>query len=394
MAAAGAPIRFHALAVHAPGMIPCGDESRKMAAVALENVVKAYGRGRVAVAGATFAADDAELVVLLGPSGCGKSTLLRIIAGLETPDAGIVRIGDRIVNDLAPRDRDIAMVFQSYALYPHMTVEENLGFSLRLRGLARSRRAARVREVAELLSLGELLDRLPRQLSGGQRQRVALGRALVREPQVFLLDEPLSNLDARLRTAMRTEIARLHRRLRTTMIYVTHDQVEAMTLAQRIVVLNGGEIQQIDTPMQVYERPANLFVAGFIGSPAMNFLRGRLSRQDGLHLDLKFMRLELGEAHVAKLAAREGTELIAGLRPEDLQLATPGEAPQPGPRLAAVIELIEPVGSETFLTARLRDLELVLRMQPRSVPQIGEQVTVTFPPDRLHLFDANTGRRL
>jgi multiple sugar transport system ATP-binding protein len=366
-----------------------------MAAVALENVVKTYGGGRVAVAGATFAADDAELVVLLGPSGCGKSTLLRIIAGLETPDAGIVRIGDRIVNDLAPKDRDIAMVFQSYALYPHMTVEENLGFSLRLRGLPRSQRAARVREVAEHLSLGELLDRLPRQLSGGQRQRVALGRALVREPQVFLLDEPLSNLDARLRMAMRTEIARLHRRLRTTMIYVTHDQVEAMTLGQRIVVLNGGEIQQIDTPMKVYERPANLFVAGFIGSPAMNFLRGRLSHQDGAHLDLGFSRVDLGEAHGSMLAAREGTELVAGLRPEDLHLAANGEASARGPRLTALIELIEPVGNETFITARLpRNLELVLRMPPRSVPQIGEQVTLTFAPDRLYLFDANTGRRL
>jgi multiple sugar transport system ATP-binding protein len=276
-----------------------------------------------------------------------------------------------------------------------MTVEENLGFSLRLRGLPRSQRAARVREVAEHLSLGELLDRLPRQLSGGQRQRVALGRALVREPQVFLLDEPLSNLDARLRMAMRTEIARLHRRLRTTMIYVTHDQVEAMTLGQRIVVLNGGEIQQIDTPMKVYERPANLFVAGFIGSPAMNFLRGRLSHQDGAHLDLGFSRVDLGEAHGSMLAAREGTELVAGLRPEDLHLAANGEASARGPRLTALIELIEPVGNETFITARLlRNLELVLRMPPRSVPQIGEQVTLTFAPDRLHLFDANTGRRL
>ncbi|HTS52374.1 MAG TPA: ATP-binding cassette domain-containing protein, partial [Burkholderiales bacterium] len=289
---------------------------------------------------------------------------------------------------------DIAMVFQSYALYPHMTVEENLGFSLRLRGLPRSRRAARVREVAEHLSLAELLDRLPRQLSGGQRQRVALGRALVREPQVFLLDEPLSNLDARLRVAMRTEIARLHRRLRTTMIYVTHDQVEAMTLGQRIVVLNGGEIQQIDTPMRVYERPANLFVAGFIGSPAMNFLRGRLALQDGLHLDLGFMRLELDGAHASQLAGLEGTELVAGLRPEELHLAGSGDASRRGPQLAAVVELIEPVGNEAFLTARVRDLELVLRMPPRSVPPIGAQVTLTFAPDRLHLFDAKTGRRL
>jgi multiple sugar transport system ATP-binding protein len=364
-----------------------------MAAVALQNVVKAYDGGRVAVAGATFEVGDAELVVLLGPSGCGKSTLLRIIAGLEAPTAGTVRIGERVVNDLAPKDRDIAMVFQSYALYPHMTVAENLGFSLQLRGLSRDRRAARVREVAGLLGLDGLLDRLPRQLSGGQRQRVALGRALVREPQVFLLDEPLSNLDARLRLAMRTEIARLHRRLRTTMIYVTHDQVEAMTLGQRIVVLNGGEIQQIDTPMRVYERPANLFVAGFVGSPAMNLLRGRLSQQDGLQLELGFTRVRLGESCGLDPAMRDGAQVVAGLRPEDLHLAAAGEPTAGGPRLSAVLELIEPVGNETFLTARAGDVELVLRTPPQALPEVGERVTLSFRPDRLHLFDAASGRR-
>ncbi|MGH8132297.1 MAG: ABC transporter ATP-binding protein [Steroidobacteraceae bacterium] len=365
-----------------------------MAAVALEHVVKAYEDGRVAVAGATFEVGDAELVVLLGPSGCGKSTLLRIIAGLETPTAGTVRIGERVVNDLAPKDRDIAMVFQTYALYPHMTVEENLGFSLQLKGVSRSWRTARVREVAALLGLEGQLDRLPRQLSGGQRQRVALGRALVREPQVFLLDEPLSNLDARLRLAMRTEIARLHRRLRATMIYVTHDQVEAMTLGQRIVVLNGGEIQQIDTPMRVYERPANLFVAGFVGSPAMNFLRGRLLKQAGLQLDLGLAKIALGELPVSSPAVQEGAEIVAGLRPEDLHLVTAPARPGSEPRLAAVLELIEPVGNETFLTARAGNVELVLRTPPQTQPQVGEQVTLTFAADRLHLFDANTGRRI
>jgi multiple sugar transport system ATP-binding protein len=364
-----------------------------MAAVALEQVVKAYDGGRVAVAGATFEAKDAELLVLLGPSGCGKSTLLRIIAGLEAPTSGTVRIGERVVNGLAPKDRDVAMVFQTYALYPHMTVEENLGFSLQVKGVSRSQRTVRVREVAELLGLTDELERLPRHLSGGQRQRVALGRALVREPQVFLLDEPLSNLDARLRLAMRTEIARLHRRLRTTMIYVTHDQVEAMTLGQRIVVLNGGEIQQIDTPMRIYARPANLFVAGFIGTPPMNLLRGRLLRQQGLHLDLGFMRLGLGEAP-ASLAGREPAELVAGLRPEDLRLVTAAEPQGPEPRLAGALELIEPVGNETFLTVRAGDVELVLRTAPQRLPQAGDTVTLTFSADRLHFFDADTGRRL
>jgi multiple sugar transport system ATP-binding protein len=365
-----------------------------VAAVALDNVVKAFDGGRVAVAGATFEVGDGELVVLLGPSGCGKSTLLRIIAGLETPSSGTVRIGERIVNDLAPKDRDIAMVFQSYALYPHMTVAQNLGFSLQLRGASGSERASRVRKVAELLGLEGLLDRLPRQLSGGQRQRVALGRALVREPQVFLFDEPLSNLDARLRLAMRTEIARLHRWLRTTMIYVTHDQVEAMTLAQRIVVLNGGEIQQIDTPMRVYARPANLFVAGFVGSPAMNFMRGRLLRQDGPALDLGFMRVSLDGAPEVSAALEEGAEVVAGLRPEDLQLVA-ADTPAPGQtRFSAQLELIEPVGNETFLTARAGKVELVMRTAPQTLPPVGEPVALSFAPARLHLFDAATGLRL
>jgi len=365
-----------------------------MAAVALERVVKTYEGGRVAIAGASFEVADSELVVLLGPSGCGKSTLLRIIAGLETPTAGTVRIGDRVVNDLAPKDRDIAMVFQTYALYPHMTVGENLGFSLQLRGVPRAQRAVRVHEVAALLGLDGQLERLPRQLSGGQRQRVALGRALVREPQVFLLDEPLSNLDARLRLAMRTEIARLHRRLGTTMIYVTHDQVEAMTLGQRIVVLNGGEIQQIDTPMRIYAQPANIFVAGFIGTPPMNFLRGRVVRHSEPQLDLGFVQLPLGAAHAASLAAHDGAELVAGLRPEDLQLAAPSAAAGGGPQLAAAVELIEPVGNETFLTVRAGEVELVLRTPPQQLPQVGDPVTLSFTPERLHLFDAASGRRL
>jgi len=365
-----------------------------MAAVGLEGIAKTYEGGRVAVAGATFEVGDAELVVLLGPSGCGKSTLLRIIAGLETPTAGTVRIGGRVVNDLAPKDRDVAMVFQTYALYPHMTVAENLGFSLELRGSSRAERAARVREVAEMLGLEGDLERLPRQLSGGQRQRVALGRALVREPQVFLLDEPLSNLDARLRLAMRTEIARLHRRLRTTMIYVTHDQVEAMTLGQRIVVLNGGEIQQIDTPMRIYERPANLFVAGFVGTPPMNLLRARLLRQPGAQLDVGFVRVPLDAAQSSRLAVPDGAEVVAGLRPEDLHLRAAGAPPGAEPVVTAAVELIEPVGNETFLTVRAGDVELVLRTPLQRLPQLGAPVTLTFTAERLHLFDAHSGGRL
>ena len=247
-----------------------------MASVRLENVRKIYPNGYAAIRGADFEVADGELLVLVGPSGCGKSTLLRMIAGLETITEGRLSIGGRLVNDVAPKDRDIAMVFQNYALYPHMSVAENLAFGLKLRHVPGREIKRRVAEVSSVLAMEELLDRRPAQLSGGQRQRVALGRALVRKPSVFLLDEPLSNLDARLRLSMRAEIARLHRRLGATMIYVTHDQVEAMTLGERIVVLRKGEIQQIDTPIVLYERPANLFVAGFLGSPAMNVFRGRL----------------------------------------------------------------------------------------------------------------------
>ncbi|TLZ02628.1 MAG: sn-glycerol-3-phosphate ABC transporter ATP-binding protein UgpC [Gammaproteobacteria bacterium] len=367
-----------------------------MARVELDRVRKAYGGGQVAVADATFEAADGELIVLVGPSGCGKSTLLRIIAGLESPTSGTVSIGGRIVNEVAPKDRDVAMVFQSYALYPHMTVAENLGFSLKLRGHSREALARRVRESAEVLGLAGLLERLPRELSGGQRQRVALGRALVRDPAVFLLDEPLSNLDAKLRAGVRTEIARLHRRLGATMIYVTHDQIEAMTLGQRIVVLDRGELQQIDTPMRVYERPANLFVAGFIGSPAMNFLRGRIVRQDGLQLELGFARVHLANSGGTggELAPLVGAEVVAGLRPEDLRLAAEARTPAREPRLRAVLELIEPVGNEAFLNTRAGDTELLLRVSPHSLPAPGAEVTLTFSPERLHLFDPETGRRV
>ncbi len=363
-----------------------------MASLKLDAIRKVYPNGQVAVAGASFDILDGEFLVLVGPSGCGKSTLLRLIAGLETITSGTLRIGDRVVNDVEPKDRDIAMVFQSYALYPHMTVGENLAFGLTLRGTSREEIKRRVDEAAKTLELEPVLSRKPGQLSGGQRQRVALGRALVRNPSVFLLDEPLSNLDARLRLSMRVEIAKLHRTLGTTMIYVTHDQIEAMTLGQRIVVLKDGEIQQIDTPMNLYAKPANLFVAGFLGSPSMNFLRGRVIEHDGLKLDT-------GELHIAldatsQLAAHArtfiGKELIAGLRPEDLSPATASSPAQ----FDALLDLIEPVGNEIFLNLRSGDMALVARVPPQTLPNAGERIELGFNPTHLHLFDPGTEQRL
>ena len=364
-----------------------------MANLKLDAVRKVYANGQVAVAGASFEVADGEFLVLVGPSGCGKSTLLRMIAGLESITSGTLRIGDRVVNDVAPKDRDIAMVFQSYALYPHMSVGENLAFGLKLRGTPVEEIRRRVDEAAATLELGALLERKPGQLSGGQRQRVALGRALVRNPSVFLLDEPLSNLDARLRLSMRVEIAKLHRRLGTTMVYVTHDQIEAMTLGQRIVVLKDGEIQQIDTPMNLYARPANLFVAGFLGSPAMNFLRGRVIEQDGPKLEYGDNRIALdatGEL-AAQARAYVGRELIAGLRPEDL---FPSATQNAKATLGVLLELVEPVGNEIFLNLRSGDEALVARVPPQSLPAAGERIELGFDPARLHLFDPTTKRRL
>ena len=360
-----------------------------MAKVQLQGVRKVYDNGQVAVQGATFEVADGELMVLVGPSGCGKSTLLRMVAGLEEISGGTLTIGDRVVNDVAPKDRDIAMVFQSYALYPHMTVAENLAFGLKLRGHDKATIAKRVNEAAQTLGLTEMLDKLPKAMSGGQRQRVALGRALVREPAVFLLDEPLSNLDAKLRHSVRTEIAQLHRKLGTTMIYVTHDQVEAMTLGQRIVVLKDGIIQQIDTPMALYDRPANLFVAGFLGSPAMNVLRGTLERgSDGLVVAQDTLRAPLGDATVD--AAWVGKSLAVGVRPEHLQPAVAGDAHG----FDAEIEGIEPVGNEIFVNMRHGEQALVMRVAPQVLPAGGEPIRVATQPQGLHFFDAETGERL
>ncbi len=376
-----------------------------MAQVRLEHVRKVYPDGFVAVHDASFEAGDGELLVLVGPSGCGKSTLLRMIAGLETVDGGTLSIGGRVVNGVAPRDRDIAMVFQNYALYPHMTVAGNLAFGLKLRGMDKAAIAARVDEAAKTLGLEDMLQRKPAALSGGQRQRVALGRALVRQPQVFLLDEPLSNLDARLRAAMRVEIARLHRSLGTTMVYVTHDQVEAMTLGQRIVVLDGGRIQQIDTPMALYERPANLFVATFLGSPAMNVLRGRLALAEGPALadgpalvGEGGLRLPLPGLRVPE--SWDGRELALGLRPEHLLRAdaavdtAAGQGRDRAGAFDAQVEVVEPVGSEVFVNLRLGEHALVARLPPGELPRAGETLPLRVATGQLHLFDPGDGGRL
>ena len=342
----------------------------------------------MAVTGASFEVADGELLVLVGPSGCGKSTLLRMVAGLEAITSGELRIGGRLVNDVAPGERDIAMVFQSYALYPHMTVAENLGFALRMRKLPAAEIAARVAQAARMLELEGVLARRPAQLSGGQRQRVALGRALVRQPQVFLLDEPLSNLDARLRAGMRVEIARLHRQLGATMLYVTHDQVEAMTLGQRIVVMNQGRIQQIDTPMALYRRPANLFVATFLGSPAMNVLPGRLLREDGWQLALADgTRLPLPGP--AEFDARlEGREVQLGVRPEHLLAADADDG------FTAAVEVVEPIGSDVHAYARVGGQPLVARLAPEQVPERGDSLRLRIAPAQWHLFDPASGDAL
>jgi multiple sugar transport system ATP-binding protein len=360
-----------------------------MASVTLKSVRKVYTNGAVGVDRADLTIEDGELLVLVGPSGCGKSTLLRMIAGLEQVTEGSVLIGDRDVTNLEPRDRDIAMVFQSYALYPHMTVAENLGFGLKLRGHDTSEIHQRVSEAAQMLELEQLLERLPKQLSGGQRQRVALGRALVRHPKVFLLDEPLSNLDAKLRGSTRVQIARLHRTLGATMIYVTHDQVEAMTLGNRIVVMNKGIIQQVDTPMRIYARPVNLFVAGFLGNPPMNLLKGRLQgTDDALGIEGDGARFALPVSAAKTLASSRDREIVAGVRPENLvrsDTATP---------LRAKVDLIECVGSESYLHLRLGAWPLVARVAPSEVPEVGAEVSFTVADADLHYFDADSGARI
>jgi len=364
-----------------------------MARVKLESVRKVYENGFVAVHDATFEVGDGELMVLVGPSGCGKSTTLRMIAGLESVTDGQLWIGERMVNDVAPKERDIAMVFQNYALYPHMSVRENLAFGLKLRKLPKAEIRERVGRAAGILGLEPILERRPAQLSGGQRQRVAVGRAMVREPAVFLFDEPLSNLDAKLRVQMRREISALHQRLGATMVYVTHDQTEAMTMGDRIVVMNAGRIQQIGTPMELYDHPLNVFVAGFIGSPAMNFVTGVVERRDGLRLraaDGGFLDFAL-PAGVAELLERyEGREVVLGIRPEAIQVADDGPGATGTVPASARLELVEPLGNETLLSLHAGDQPLVARIAPRPLPPAGSTIALSIDTARMHFFDAAT----
>ena len=370
-----------------------------MARVRLEGVRKVYGDGQthVAVHDATFEVADGEFVVLVGPSGSGKSTLLRMIAGLETITDGRLWIGDRVVNDTPPKERDIAMVFQNYALYPHMSVYDNLAFGLKLRKLPKSEIDERVRRAAEILGIEGLLARKPRQLSGGQRQRVAVGRAIVRDPQVFLFDEPLSNLDAKLRVQTRREISKLHRQLGATMVYVTHDQVEAMTMGDRIVVMNDGRVQQIDTPLNLYDHPRNRFVAGFIGSPAMNFLDGTIARDgDGRDGGLRFqarddsLALALTGAQAERLGAYEGRPMVAGIRPEDIQPANGRGADGAVSQARLQLDAAEPMGNEIYLYARSRSHEVTARVAPQPLPAPGQPIDLAFDLTKLHFFDPGT----
>ena len=353
-----------------------------MASVELKQVRKSFGSTEV-VHGVAVSIADGEFVVLVGPSGCGKSTLLRMIAGLEEISGGEIRIGDRVVNSIPPKQRDIAMVFQNYALYPHMTVFDNMAFSMKLAGRSRQEMAQNVDRAAKILGLTEFLDRYPRQLSGGQRQRVAMGRAIVRDPQVFLFDEPLSNLDAKLRVQMRTEIKELHQRLQTTSIYVTHDQIEAMTMADKIVVMNGGRVEQIGSPLELYDNPANLFVAGFIGSPAMNFLKGRLTT-NGVG---RGVEIEAGCVMPApETREPDGREVVVGVRPEHFDI---GE-----PCVQAEVVVVEPTGADTQVYCRLAGREVTAVSRERHTFRPGDRIQLKPQRGKSYLFDPATGSRL
>ena len=362
-----------------------------MSSISLKNVYKIFDDGTTAVNDFNLEIADKEFIILVGPSGCGKSTTLRMIAGLEDITKGELKIGDRIVNDVAPKDRDIAMVFQSYALYPHMTVYKNMAFGLELRKVPKDEIDKRVREAAKVLDIEHLLNRKPRALSGGQRQRVALGRAMVRSPSVFLLDEPLSNLDAKLRTNMRTEIKKLHRRLGTTFIYVTHDQTEAMTMGDRIVVMKDGVIQQVDSPQNLYKHPQNMFVAGFIGSPQMNFLDATVCKRDGkLILSLAENELDITDSFGGKkeIAGYLDKPVKVGIRPEDVTVDGEFIAQNPDKVLTAKLEVSELMGSESYLYLDYSGQKLTARVAADST--INETVELGILTDRIHLFDPNS----
>ncbi len=357
-----------------------------MAQVVVRNVDKIFDNGFHAVKKVDFIAEDKEFVILVGPSGCGKSTTLRMIAGLEEISSGEIMIGDKVVNDIPPKNRDIAMVFQNYALYPHMTVYNNMAFALQLRKTKKELIDETVKEAAELLEIEELLDRKPKQLSGGQRQRVALGRAIVRKPKVFLFDEPLSNLDAKLRVQMRAEIIKLHKKLDTTIIYVTHDQVEAMTMADKMVVMKDGLIQQIDSPLNVYNKPLNLFVAGFIGSPSLNTFKGKI-KEEKSKLIFKNENFTVETGPNATLKKYIDKDIIMGIRPEDIydaEFDRMAEFPQ---KVDTVCEVVEPMGNEFIVFLQTGNSSLVARFDPKKLPKIDEKIAVSFDMQRAYFFD-------
>jgi multiple sugar transport system ATP-binding protein len=362
-----------------------------MAEVTLHGVKKAYGPVTV-IPHLDLAIKDHEFMVLVGPSGCGKSTALRMIAGLEEITDGTIEIGDRVVNDVPPKDRDIAMVFQSYALYPHMTVRENLEFGLKIRKTPKEEMKRLVDEAAQTLGITEFLDRKPKQLSGGQRQRVALGRAIVRKPAVFLFDEPLSNLDAKLRVQMRAEISTLQKRLQTTTVYVTHDQIEAMTMGDRIAVMSLGELQQLGTPLEVYDQPASLFVASFIGTPPMNLLPATLA-DGGATVVASGFRMPVPPAFRAAAAGRDGQKLVLGLRPENIREAARGDGGVTV-TVTAKVEFVEPLGHEVIVHGRVGDELLVAKVDPHRSPQIGGTMSLVIETEAAHLFDAASEKRL
>ena len=369
-----------------------------MASLSLRHIYKKYPGGVTAVSDFNLEVKDKEFLVLVGPSGCGKTTTLRMIAGLEEITEGELYIGEKLVNDVAPKDRDIAMVFQNYALYPHMSVFENMSFGLKLNKVPKEKIKRLVEEAARILDITHLLDRKPKALSGGQKQRVALGRAIVREPKVFLLDEPLSNLDAKLRAAMRTELTKLHKRVGTTFVYVTHDQVEAMTMATRIVVMKDGLIQQVDTPQRLYDYPCNIFVAGFIGTPQMNFINGKLvKKEDGVYFDFQNVSLKLPEekANAEELKDYIGQEVVVGLRPEAISDVADAVAANPEYSFEVNVDVTELMGAEIYLYLTVGDPEdeptsLIARVSSRSQSRAGDKIKVAVDMSRFHIFDKDT----
>ncbi len=365
-----------------------------MAEVILKNISKIYPGDVKAVDNIDLHIKDMEFCVLVGPSGCGKSTTLRMIAGLEEISSGTISIGNRVVNDVPPKDRDIAMVFQNYALYPHMTVYDNMAFGLKLRKFKKSEIDARVREAADILGIHDYLQRRPKALSGGQRQRVAVGRAIVRKPKAFLFDEPLSNLDAKMRVQMRAEISKLHTRLETTMIYVTHDQIEAMTMADRIVIMKDGIIQQVDEPLKVYDNPANLFVAGFIGTPPMNSFKGRIISEAGkLAFKNAAFKIEMPEMWKDKTEPYTDKDVVFGIRPEDLG-SEEAEQNSSSPRIKAKIEVVEPMGSETYLYLTTGDNSFISRVDAHRKTAVGDEISLGVAMKKVHLFDTQTEKAI